>query len=368
MTRRLVRVLSSGLTLALLPIAGAAAQAGPLGTSIPKKPLGKAVEVQGGPQAFLDNQLTFERVVGARKSSDERLRKVFEESGVPYPASEIFLRVFKHERVLELWARGDTASHFTLIKEYPVCALPGQLGPKQKMGDLQVPEGFYFIDRFNPRSSYHLSLRVNYPNLADRMRRQALWLGGDIFIHGGCETVGCVPIENQNIEEVYWLAVQAMDAGQRIIPVHIFPARLDPDRLRWLEGTFHPEPDLLAFWQNLAEGYAYFEQTHQVPWVTVGPDGRYAVPDRSRVAGGATAEASATAHALPLAVQGPADAPTDDSPATDSLAADSSTADSPALPGRPDPVGVDSLPAQPAPDPAPRFRLLHPWFRDDQHR
>ena len=54
---------------------------------------------------------------------------------------------------------------------YPICAGSGDLGPKRERGDGQVPEGLYEIDRFNPTSRYHLSLRVNYPNLSDRLRR-----------------------------------------------------------------------------------------------------------------------------------------------------------------------------------------------------
>lgn len=268
-----------GLAAAAAGPAAAAGQGLPLGTAIPDAPLGRTAD-DAGPtaDAFLAHQLAFPRVADARATTDHALRARFQEKGLDYPASEIFVRVFKHERVLELWARSDPEDRFTLVTSYPVCALPGQLGPKQRMGDLQVPEGFYFIDEFNPRSSYHLSLRVNYPNLADRMRRQALALGGDIFIHGGCETVGCVPIEDANIRELYWVAAQAMDAGQLLIPVHIFPARLDESRLQWLADTFRPEAELLAFWRNLAEGYAYFEETQRVPWVTVAEDGRYAVP------------------------------------------------------------------------------------------
>jgi murein L,D-transpeptidase YafK len=252
----------------------------PLGTPVPGQPIGTiADDVAPVNELFLAHQLSFPRVTDARNATDEALRYRFQEKGLEYPAAEIFIRVFKHERSLELWARSDPDAPFALVTAYPVCALPGQLGPKQRMGDLQVPEGFYFIDEFNPVSAYHLSLRVDYPNLADRMRRQALALGGDIFIHGGCETVGCVPIEDHNIRELYWVAAQARDAGQRIIPVHIFPARLDPDRLEWLEQTFRPEADLLAFWHNLAEGYARFEETRRVPWVTIGEDGRYRVPE-----------------------------------------------------------------------------------------
>jgi murein L,D-transpeptidase YafK len=265
------------LAAALIPMA-ISGQSVPLGTALPGQPMGQLLDEDHRDSAFLAHQLSFERVIDARDATDARLRRLFEEKGLPYPAREIFIRVFKHERLLELWARSDSDSAFDLIVRYPVCALPGQLGPKQRMGDVQVPEGFYYIDEFNPSSAYHLSLRVNYPNLADRMRRQVPRLGGDIYIHGGCETVGCVPIEDHNIAELYWAAAQASDAGQTVIPVHIFPARLDPDRLQWLEHTFHPERDLLRFWQNLSEGYAYFEEHRRVPWVTVGEDGRYVIP------------------------------------------------------------------------------------------
>jgi murein L,D-transpeptidase YafK len=261
------------------------AQGTPLGTPVPAEPLGQpaSVEPSGG---FLAHQLAFSRVAQARMATDQRLRALFAQHQLEYPASEIFIRVFKHERILQLWARSDVDTPFTLVTEYSVCALPGQLGPKQRLGDLQVPEGFYFIDQFNPESAYHLSLRVDYPNLADRMRGIPIALGGDIFIHGGCETVGCVPIEDDNIQEVYWLAAQSMEAGQRVIPVHIFPARLDPRRLQWLEETFRPEARLLDFWKNLAEGYEYFEDTRRVPWVTVGEDGRYVFPAVGSTAGG----------------------------------------------------------------------------------
>ncbi len=307
------------------PVASGAAAQTPLGTPVPGLPLGTPAEREGGPEAFAAHQLTFARVARARDDADDRLHALFSQKGVGYPPASIFLRVFKHERVMELWARAAGDSSFTLIRAYPVCALPGQLGPKRSMGDVQVPEGFYYIDAFNPNSAYLLSLRVSYPNLADRMRRDALSLGGDIFIHGGCKTVGCVPIENDNIEEVYWLAVQAMDRGQRIIPVHIFPTRMDSGRLGWLEHTFHPDPDVLDLWQDLARGYAYFQATHRVPWVTVGSDGRYVVPpapgpaiaDSAAVpaADSATASAAAGDAAFEPRVDTPAPSPSTDSAA-----------------------------------------------------
>lgn len=283
MTRFASSAAAGLLLLCASPLVGQ--NGGPLGSPIPGTPLGEAVAEDRGPRAFLPYQLEFPRVAGARDATDEQLRDLFQEQGLPYPAQELFLRVFKHEREMELWARAGGEGEFTLVKTYDVCSLPGQLGPKRKMGDIQVPEGFYFIDHFNPRSEFHLSLRVDYPNMADRMRRQDLALGGDIFIHGGCATVGCVPIRDHNMEELYWLAVQATDAGQRLIPVHIFPARLHERNLRWLRSAFDPEPALMEFWESLGEGYEYFERTRQVPWITVAQNGSYAVPDLPELAG-----------------------------------------------------------------------------------
>ena len=302
--------LALGLTLGVATVTGLAAQGGPLGTPIPAKPLGAPVEGEpvATPVSFAARQLAFARVAEARDSAEAALQVAFVDRGLGYPAREIFLRVFKHERQMELWARSHPDAPFTLVKTYPVCALPGQLGPKSRIGDLQVPEGFYYIDQFNPRSDFHLSLRVNYPNTADRLRRSALALGGDIYIHGGCATVGCVPIEDRNIREVYWLAVQATEAGQRLIPVHIFPARLEEPTLRWLADTFHPEPDLLDFWNNLAQGYAFFENTRRVPWITVDQNGLYRVPAMPAVAdaepAGAQPAAGGPAVAAPAIAAG----------------------------------------------------------------
>jgi len=79
------------------------------------------------------------------------------------------------------------------------------------------PEGVYFIDRFNPRSQYHLSVGISYPNAEDAAYAQAFArsAGGDIFIHGrGPEgnakapklrdwTAGCIAVKDEEIEEIY---------------------------------------------------------------------------------------------------------------------------------------------------------------------
>ncbi|HEX8659006.1 MAG TPA: L,D-transpeptidase family protein, partial [Hymenobacter sp.] len=114
---------------------------------------------------------------------------------------EIFLRVIKTRQELEVWARNQGDNCFELLRSYPLAATSGRLGPKRRANDYQVPEGFYEIDRFNPQSHYHLSLGLNYPNADDRALGEPN-PGGDIFIHGGEVTVGCLPITDIGIEEV----------------------------------------------------------------------------------------------------------------------------------------------------------------------
>ncbi len=107
-----------------------------------------------------------------------------------------------------MWARhGD--GRFRLVASYPILAVSGGPGPKRREGDKQVPEGFYEIDRFNPKSLFHLSLGLNYPNAADRVLSDREHPGGDIFIHGSNVTVGCAPLGNDAIEELYLAALDA---------------------------------------------------------------------------------------------------------------------------------------------------------------
>jgi murein L,D-transpeptidase YafK len=135
-----------------------------------------------------------------------------------------------------------------------------------------VPEGFYTINRFNPSSLYHLSLGLDYPNATDRALGEPK-PGGDIFIHGSNVTIGCLPITDALIEELYVLLVEARTAGQAAIAVHIFPFELNAEMLARYRQHRH-----YAFWQSLQPGYAYFEQ-HRRPAPALVPDaGLYAMP------------------------------------------------------------------------------------------
>jgi murein L,D-transpeptidase YafK len=242
---------------------------------------------------FAREQLRFPRVEAARLRTRFGIKQLYRERGIAYPAAEIFMRVFKRERVLEVWARPAGSEKFALLTQYRVCALAGEVGPKRRQGDLMTPEGFYEIDSFNPYSQYRLSLHVNYPNPSDRTLGYQEALGGQIFIHGGCKTAGCIAVTDESIEELYWIAVEARAMGQKRIPVHIFPARLDDEEIARLGRTFGKQSEMLTFWKNLRPGYEFFERNGRLPVITVDAGGRYRFSDpatgRSAEAPGATA-------------------------------------------------------------------------------
>ncbi|CAN5741677.1 hypothetical protein BH23GEM9_BH23GEM9_37480 [soil metagenome] len=251
--------------LGLLPAEPAAAPA-PLGAALPTE------------TSFALDQLRHDRVREARLTARFSIKRLFHEQRISYPAAEVFMRIFKRERTLELWVRSQDADRFALLKTYDICALAGELGPKRRQGDNQTPEGFYAIGFFNPRSDFYLSLHIDYPNRRDRASGdQSASLGGDIYIHGGCSSEGCLALTDDGIKELYWLSVEARAAGQQRIPVHIFPARFEAHDYEVLRRTFSDRPDLTAFWATLKPGYDYFEQHRRLPGVSIDGNGQYAI-------------------------------------------------------------------------------------------
>jgi hypothetical protein len=149
-----------------------------------------------------------ERLAEVGPGARTRLSERFATAGVRYPPEAITLLVLKQERVLHVFASAPGSHRPVLIVSYPVLAASGSLGPKLREGDRQVPEGVYTIESLNPNSLYHLSLRVGYPSPGDVARARAdnrTQLGGDIMIHGGAASIGCVAIGDPAIEEVFTL-------------------------------------------------------------------------------------------------------------------------------------------------------------------
>jgi murein L,D-transpeptidase YafK len=226
---------------------------------------------------FKTQQLKNSRVKEAYKSKEELVKQLLKAKNTNISNCEIYLRAFKKEEVLELWAKNKNDVEFKLIKEYKFCSSSGSLGPKRKQGDYQTPEGFYHIDRFNPWSNFYLSLGLNYPNQSDRALGNKAALGGDIFIHGSCVTVGCIPLTDDKIKEIYVFAVEARNNGQKEIPVHIFPAKMDSKNYSQLKSGYSNNVAMLNFWENLKPVYDAFEEKKLLPKVIVKPDGSYEV-------------------------------------------------------------------------------------------
>lgn len=228
--------------------------------------------------SLLESQRNNIRVVNAIKSKEDTLKKQFEKAGLQWPPKQLYMRSFKYDSQLEIWARDDNKSAFKLFKTYKVCALSGSLGPKRMEGDYQVPEGFYYINVFNPRSTYHMSLGINYPNASDNMLSDSAQPGADIYIHGSCITVGCIPITDSQIEEVYLLASHARNNGEDFIPVHIFPVRYNnPKSVVQLEKATKDDKDYQQFSQNVKTVYDYFEQNKKLPIISVNNKGQYVI-------------------------------------------------------------------------------------------
>jgi len=132
------------------------------------------------------------------------------------PAEVDQVWIDKSERRMELRRNG------LAVRSYIIALGPEPVGHKEQEGDGRTPEGRYEIVSRNSKSAFHRSLRISYPNAADRRRAAARGVspGGDIMIHGlpngfvasvGSAhrfrdwTAGCVAVTNEEIEEIWKL-------------------------------------------------------------------------------------------------------------------------------------------------------------------
>lgn len=211
------------------------------------------------------------------------LTKIFNEKGIKFPPDNVIFVAYKKEMIFELWANGTTleakASHeqkqYTLISQYEFTKLSGKPGPKRKEGDKQVPEGFYYIDRFNPDSKFYLALGTNYPNKSDKVLGDKNAPGSDIFIHGSDRSVGCIPLGDDKIKEIYTIADIAKTRGQKQVPVYIFPCRMSNTNFAELIKEYRYDSDTLNLWNNLKTGYDIFEQNHEKISYSIDDNGKY---------------------------------------------------------------------------------------------
>jgi len=183
-------------------------------------------------------------------AAEARLRPRFEQVNVPYPPSAITLIGLKKERQLKLWAKSNASSVRIPVHSYAITAASGKPGPKLREGDLQVPEGRYRIIGLNPNSSYHLSMKLDYPNEFDRRnarREDRSNPGGDIFIHGKAVSIGCIAVGDEAIEELFTLVARIRKANVKVL--------IAPNDLRkGPPATESARPWLPELYNDLARG------------------------------------------------------------------------------------------------------------------
>ena len=240
--------------------------------------LASSAFAQGPTASFVDFQRSMQRPSDALRSKEDTLKKQFAAKGLQWPAKFVFIRSFKYDAQLEVWVKNSEKEKYKLFKTYKVCMQSGTMGPKRLQGDYQVPEGFYYIDEFNPHSAYHLSLHLNYPNVSDAILSDSLHPGNGIYIHGSCVSVGCIPVTDNDIEEIYTIANYAKLNGEDFIPVHVFPFRYNSRRsLQYFKEVIKNNPSLEKFAMNLKNAYDKFEETHQLPVILIDRKGDYVI-------------------------------------------------------------------------------------------
>jgi hypothetical protein len=157
----------------------------------------------------------------AAKTVEDRLREFgarsdavwigrCEKAGLAYPPARVRFLALKAEKRLEVFAAAVDGPWIRLA-DYPILAASGGPGPKLREGDGQVPEGLYDVPLLNPNSRFHVSLRIGYPNADDVAQGRAdgrTKLGGDIMIHGGAASIGCLAMGDPAAEELFTLAAR----------------------------------------------------------------------------------------------------------------------------------------------------------------
>jgi murein L,D-transpeptidase YafK len=178
------------------------------------------------------------------------------------PSSPTLIRTYKKEAELEIW-KMKSNGEYALLKTYPMCRWSGQLGPKKREGDMQVPEGFYSIapGQMNPNSHYYLAFNVGYPNAYDRAYGRT---GGNVMVHGVCSSAGCFSMTDEQVADIYAIARDSFAGGQREIQLQSYPFHMTAENM----AKFRLDPNI-DFWKNLKDGSDHFEVTKTEPSVLV---------------------------------------------------------------------------------------------------
>lgn len=221
---------------------------------------------------FTDAQRKFPRVRAAFAEKNETITNRLSKLNINVSSLSVHLVSLKQEQSLQVWVKDDQHKQYQLYKSFAFCSTSGKLGPKRQQGDGQIPEGLYEVVVFNPASSFHLSLGTNYPNASDKARAAHDDPGNHIYIHGACVTIGCIPITDDGIKELYCLCVMAKDANASPLTAHFFPfAMTQKNLVKWAQQF----PQHHVFWKELQPFYQHFNQHKSVPAHNISAEGAY---------------------------------------------------------------------------------------------
>lgn len=222
--------------------------------------------------SFKTQQLKNKRVKDAYTDKWTALEAELKAKKIDPAQLEVFIRIFKQEKELELWVKNKSDAKYIFLKKIDICASSGVLGPKRKEGDLQVPEGIYTISAYNPNSSYYLALQVSYPNKSDLILKTGQRAGGEIMIHGNCVTIGCVPLQDDPVKDVYILCVEAKN-NKNTPRCEIYPCRFTEENMKSLRANYSQEKN--EFWNGIRPAYSYFEKNKTPISYTINQMGAY---------------------------------------------------------------------------------------------
>ncbi|MET3595990.1 murein L,D-transpeptidase YafK [Mesorhizobium shonense] len=240
------------------------------------KPLARKKDVAAPMFAKLARTGVLIAAIGVAGCNDSSMKDFAPEANKPLPdkiladmrakgmvrTSSVMARIFKEEGKLEIW-KAKTNGRYDLVASYDICKWSGKLGPKYTEGDRQAPEGFYTVrpSQMNPRSNYHLSFNIGFPNAYDRANGRT---GANLMVHGACSSSGCYSMTDAQIEQIYAFGRDAFQGGQTEFQIQAFPFRMTAANM----ARYRNDPNY-EFWKMLKVGYDNFEITKVPPKVDV---------------------------------------------------------------------------------------------------
>ncbi|UKN01792.1 L,D-transpeptidase family protein [Paracrocinitomix mangrovi] len=222
--------------------------------------------------SFLDDQLKYSRVKSAYTEKKPIITEKLTNMDLKLNNVNVLIKAYKYEQKVKIYVKHKDSTVYKLYDQFIFNCTSGDLGPKRTEGDFQIPEGFYHVNHFNPYSNFHLSLGVSYPNKSDKLKSTAKKKGGAIYMHGGCASIGCIPIEDEPIKEVYVLSVLAKNSGQSQIGIDILPFEYTKSKF---DSAVLLYPDHKDFWANLFEIEKTFDATKKESKIGVKENGDY---------------------------------------------------------------------------------------------